>query len=616
MLSFLVGFFLLIPSVVHTDTLTSSKDIAIHSFLTEKKGLTISEDFQVITTNDVSMLITSAEGLKHATTILGYDRLNEIISFELEVIDPISKKSIQKVKLKDMSDFSAYSTMSIFDDNRYKRYEVKSGKFPIQVNIKTEVKSKTNFFLPNWVPVHHYNQKVVSSTFEVDYPTTHGLRVKELNLLGEKIEEELGGRTRMSWVENDLPIQEPDLNDEEDHRLLLAPIKFGLENYVGTMDDWSGLASFLTQLNQNRNDLSADFKALIREMTASAESTYEKIDILYSYLQRNYRYVSIQLGIGGWQSMKTADVVKYAYGDCKALTFLMQSMLAEVGIASNYTLVFAGQDEDDIEVDFPSNQFNHVILQAMDGDHPVWLECTSNSLPAGYLGGFTKNRHVLVTSNGGGYLTRTPDYKSMDWNTARSRTRIEIDSQGNAKINTNQSYQGNPAGDLIYLKTQLDTRQQRDYFNKNSAVSGLIIENLTFELDKKDSIPLAEVSYEGVIQRFTQNTSKRVILRPFIDKISKNILDMGAVYAVDDYVITLAEPLQPEFEMQNLVFEEKGIQIQLTHLFEGNELTVTREINYTAQEELDEEAQSELIKKINLNLNNTYVFIKPTGSEK
>jgi hypothetical protein len=420
----------------------------------------------------------------------------------------------------------------------------------------------------------------------------------------------------MIWVENDLPVQEPDLNDEEDHRLLLAPIKFGLENYVGTMDDWSGLASFLTQLNQNRNDLSVDFKALIREMTASAGSTYEKIDILYSYLQRNYRYVSIQLGIGGWQSMKTADVVKYAYGDCKALTFLMQSMLAEVGIESNYTLVFAGQDEDDIKVDFPSNQFNHVILQAMDGDQPVWLECTSNSLPAGYLGDFTKNRHVLVTSNDGGYLTRTPDYKSMDWNTARSRTRIEIDSQGNAKINTNQSYQGNPAGDLIYLKTQLDTREQRDYFNKNSAVSGLIIENLTFELDKKDSIPLAQVSYEGVIQRFTQNTSKRVILRPFIDKISKNILDMGAVYSVDDYVITLAESLQPEFEMQNLVFEEKGIQIQLTHLFEGNELTVTREISYTAQEELNEEAKSELIKKINLNLSKTYVFIKPTLSEK
>jgi hypothetical protein len=68
--------------------------------------------------------------------------------------------------------------------------------------------------------------------------------------------------------------------------------------------------------------------------------------------------------------------------------------------------------------------------------------------------------------------------------------------------------------------------------------------------------------------------------------------------------------------MQNLVFEEKGIQIQLMHLFEGNELTVTREISYTAQEELNEEAKSELIKKINLNLSKTYVFIKPTLSEK
>jgi hypothetical protein len=615
MLSILLGFILFPYSAIQNDPLIGSEDLVIHSFLTEKKYVSITQDFQVITTNELSMLINSAEGLKHATTILGYDRLNEIINFELEVIDPTSKKTIQKAKLKDMSDFAAYSTMSIFDDNRYKRYDVKSGKFPIQINIKTEVKSKTNFFLPNWIPVHHYNQKVVSSTFEIEYPTAHGLRTKELNLLGKKTQEDIGGRTRMSWIENDLPIQEPDLKDEEDHRLLLAPIKFGLENYVGTMDDWSGLATFLTQLNQNRNDLSVDFKELILDMTANAGSTLEKIDILYGYLQQNYRYVSIQLGIGGWQSMKTADVVKYAYGDCKALTFLMQSMLAEVGVESHYTLVFAGSDADDIEDDFPSNQFNHVILKAMDGGQPVWLECTSNSLPAGYLGTFTKNRHVLVTSKDGGYLTKTPDYKSLDWNTARSQTRIEIDAQGNAKIKTNQSYQGNAAGDLIYLKTQLDTRQQRDYFNKNATVSGLIITNLTFELDKKDSIPLAEVSYEGVIQKFTQNTSKRVILRPFMDKISNSIFDTGSLYSVDDYVIKLAESMQPEFEMQNQVFEENGFQILLTHSFEENELTVKREIKYIAEKELDEDAKSELIKKINLSINKPYIFIKPILSE-
>lgn len=78
--------------------------------------------------------------------------------------------------------------MSIFDDTHYKLYELRSGKFPIQVIIKTETKAKTNFFLPTWIPVHHYNKKVVSSTLEIEFPTAQGLRFKEVNLLGEKRE--------------------------------------------------------------------------------------------------------------------------------------------------------------------------------------------------------------------------------------------------------------------------------------------------------------------------------------------------------------------------------------------------------------------------------------------
>jgi hypothetical protein len=73
--------------------------------------------------------------------------------------------------------------------------------------------------------------------------------------------------------------------------------------------------------------------------------------------------------------------------------------------------------------------------------------------------------------------------------------------------------------------------------------------------------------------------------------------------------------MQPEFEMQNQVFEENGFQILLTHSFEENELTVKREIKYIAEKELDEDAKSELIKKINLSINKPYIFIKPILSE-
>ncbi|MBN3581434.1 DUF3857 domain-containing protein [Algoriphagus aestuarii] len=599
--------------LIYNSTYAGRKDsVEIYSELSENQSISISDKFEVTYFIEKNFIIYSVEGLDHAYTSLFYDRLNEIENFELEVKDPKTGKTIQKAKLRDMSDAAVYSNSTIFDDNRRKYYELKSGVFPIEVNIKTKTKTKTNFFFPTWIPVHRFNQKIKNSVLTVTYPKGMGLRYKEVNLLGKREEKEESGLVSVRWEENDLPIQEPDLEEEEDHRLLLAPVKFGMENYAGEMKDWSGLADWLYKLNEGRDKLPEDLQLKIHQLTDGLESPYEKVEVLYSYLQENFRYVSIQLGIGGWQTISSDEVAKYAYGDCKGLSNIMRAMLTEAGIESNYTLVYAGEEEDDIEVDFPSNQFNHVILQVPTDEAPIWLECTSNMLPAGYLGSFTKNRHVLVTKRGGGYLTKTPSYDHANWNSATSSTSIKIDPRGDALIETDLNLAGNFAEDLMYVKNRLDDRKQKDYFNKNSPVSGLIISDLSIDLEKEDSVPIAKTNYKGVIQRFTQSTSKRIILKSFMGPIQKDMLSSNRLVKTDSFDIDLGESLSPETSLDPFIYEEEGNSIRIESTLEGSNLKIKREIDLTFSADLEEDQKSDLIKKFNSKAVKTYIFLKPT----
>lgn len=588
--------------------------LPIFSTLSEKQFLTITPEFEVFHRIEREMLILSPEGLTHASTSLFYDKLNEVVNFEAEVSDAITGKVIQKAKIRDMTDAAIYSTSSVFDDNRHKYFEIKSGIFPVKVKIISETKAKTNFHFRDWVPVHRYNQKVIESKLEVSFPTSLGLRYKELNLLGERSSEESEGTTKITWIEKDLPVQSPSLKEEDDHKLLLAPIAFAMGNYSGKMEDWAGLASWQYQLNKGRNELPEEFKSKIRSMVKDVDTPFEKIKILYSYLQKDYRYVSIQLGIGGWQTMKASEVVDYSYGDCKALTSLMQAMLETVEIPSNYTLVFAGSDADDIEIDLPSNQFNHVILQVPMNGNPVWLECTSNLLPAGYLGDFTKNRHVLVTNSEGGFLTKTPSYFDSAWNQLSTTNQIKIDDLGNATIRSSQIIEGNFAEPLIYVKKELDSRAQKDYFHKNSPVSGLIIQQLDLMVSAKDSVLFAEVNYEGIIQKFVQSTTKRVILKSFLEKIPLEKLINNSLYQTDEYRIILSDQWKPEQEFKDLAWEEQGIKLSLKNRIEGNELVVTRRIQISFPEDMSEGTKEVLLKQVNSVGTKNYYFSKSATS--
>ncbi|MBN7814504.1 transglutaminase-like domain-containing protein [Algoriphagus pacificus] len=611
MVNSLIVVLLFFGIISHHDTIDKKLEIPHYSILKEKTIYSLNEDYGYSIIIEKQIKVLSKEGLDHAFTSLPYDKFVEIKDFYLQVIDPKTGKTLEKARMRDMSDVAIVSNTSIFEDNRRKYYRVKTEQFPVEVIIRSESYHKTNYFFPEWIPVNYLYQKVEESKLELIYPESGGIRYKELNLLGKKEKEELSdGFTKISWTERDLPILGSGFEIKNVHRVLIAPREFSMEGHLGIMNDWAGFAAWQFDINKGRGELPESYKKQILQLVDGVDDLYKKVSILYSHLQQNYRYVSIQLGIGGWQTMTAEDVIKYSYGDCKGLTNLMKSMLEVVGIPSYYTLVLAGEGKSEMQVDFPSNQFNHVILQVPTEASPIWLECTSNLLPAGYLGEFTKGRDVLVTQDGGGYITQTPAYNSNEWNKITSKNRIEIDHQGNATLYSLREMKGNLVEEILYLQTYKDIREQKDFFNENLPIKGLIVEDYLLNVENRDSIPVSRLELKGHISRFAQSTAKRLLLKPFFEKITEHMVDNLRLDMEEIYEISLPSGVVPELENMDFHITEPDFDIQISHKLNEGKLEVNRSIKFFMKEELNEDAKQDFLKRINETTQKSYFFNK------
>ena len=146
-------------------------------------------------------------------------------------------------------------------------------------------------------------------------------------------------------------------------------------------------------------------------------------------MQQKTRYISVQVGIGGWEPIAANLVDNVGYGDCKGLTNYTKALLDAVGVTSYYTVVYA-DDKIDIDKDFSSLQGNHVILNIPNNGKDIWLECTSQTMPFGFLGDFTDDRDVLVVTPEGGFIKRTASYKN-EQNLQATKATIQLFESGN-----------------------------------------------------------------------------------------------------------------------------------------------------------------------------------------
>jgi hypothetical protein len=298
--------------------------------------------------------------------------------------------------------------------------------------------------------------------------------------------------------------------------------------------------------------------------------------------------VSIQLGIGGFQPFEASNVAENGYGDCKALTNFTYSMLKEIGVESFYTLIRAGRSADDILTDFPSSQFNHVILSVPMEKDTVWLECTSQKAPFNFLGGFTSDRHGLMITEEGGVLVKTPEY-TAERNAQFRNMHVEFDTRGNAKAKVVTSYRGRQYDDNSFLASK-GKEDQRKFLLNNIDVPAFDLGEFKYQEQKSENPELRE-EFDLSMRKYASVTGKRLFFTPNIlsrtgykppkDEDRKSaVINRYNYNDIDSVTFKLPEDYRLEFEPDPVALSSEFGEYKVSYDFnpETNELTYVRYI--------------------------------------
>ena len=494
----------------------------------------------VVRFSDETLLVKSAgrtiETVRRAVTI--FDEAGSGYARELVAYDQLSTinylrgstyaadgRLLRALKQSEIRDISLSDGFSLANDGRGRVADLRQPIYPYTVEFEYETSSTNTLFYSTWRPQPAEQVAVEQATFRVLTPTELPLRYQERDLpAGTAV-----ARTTVSanvqayeWQIRNLPAveEEPDGPpvSETTPVVFTAPTQFEVQGHAGTLTSWQALGLWNYQLNTGRDELPPVVREKILALVQGETDERARIRKVYEWLQANTRYISVQLGIGGWQTFPATSVAANGYGDCKALSNYCQALLKTAGVTAYCALVRA--DAEDIRTEFPSQQFNHVVLcvplqkagKAAKAD-TVWLECTSQTNAFGYMSSFTGNRHALLVTPQGGRLVRTPRYLAPD-NRRERLADVYLDAQGGATASIRTRRTGLEQDDYAQLASSQNLADQKKIMAEHLPLANFSISKLTYAQDRRGSVPALTETLGLTLPGWASVSGKRAFLTP------------------------------------------------------------------------------------------------------
>jgi len=338
--------------------------------------------------------------------------------------------------------------------------------------------------------MHSLDVSVQNSSYTFSCKPDFKIRYKELNMPGHVITgTNKQGETTYTWQVHNLKAGKSEPYSPNPGNILsrvkIAPDSpFNYLGVTGSFTDWNGMGKWIyDKLLASRRTLPEATINHMKELTNDITDPKQKAKKIYEYMQGKTHYISVQVGIGGYQPFLAGDVDQQNYGDCKALVNYTQALLKAVNIDSYYCIVKSGERKQSPLPDFASmNQFDHVILCLPFKNDTTFLECTSQHIPFGFLGDFTQDRYVLACTPDGGKLLHTPKYTAEN-NLELRKADFVLDETGRLTGNIVTRFQGVQYENREAIIEE-PFKEQIKSMQRQYPINNLEIQQLEFKQDK------------------------------------------------------------------------------------------------------------------------------------
>jgi transglutaminase-like putative cysteine protease len=208
----------------------------------------------------------------------------------------------------------------------------------------------------------------------VDVPEDYTPTIVEYNLPAPRTDTVAHGRRVYRWIAQEVP--------RPPRRQMFAAdsSQWSAGVLIGGKLDWDAVAGWYSGLAAERARMTPALEVKLASLLEGARSRADSLHAVHRWVAQDIRYVSVALGLGGYQPRAAGEVLASGVGDCKDKATLLITLLGRMGVPAYPVLVQAGMRRR-VELLPSIEAFNHAIVAIPESAGYHFVDPTAELIP-------------------------------------------------------------------------------------------------------------------------------------------------------------------------------------------------------------------------------------------